>query len=380
MMMAGNSEKGFFAAHWDWLLAIAGFAALVVGIGAAVVVCGDDLEEAALEARSSIVVRKDASAAPAAVDLKPYEKAIKAFENPVKVITPAESDRSFLASGRRVFCEAGDSSSGKKGCGRPIPFGVKVCTYADCGIKQPAEVKINLDSDGDGLPDEYEIKFGLDPKNAADAGEDKDGDGFTNAEEFAAGTDPADPKSHPDYLDSLKIVLPLKETFLPFFCERVFPLPGGDNRFYFKDPRKKNQYGQRGLVYDMKTGEDIGKTGYKVKSYEKKTARKSIESAGGEKRLEHEVDVSEVTIERKSDKKTLRLVVGDNKRKIAVDAKATLVYERNGTKEFTVVPGDTIELNLAKYKVIEIKSVGKGAKVTLENPEFGRRTLQALEQ
>ena len=66
MMMAGNSEKGFFAAHWDWLLAIAGFAALVVGIGAAVVVCGDDLEEAALEARSSIVVRKDASAAPAA--------------------------------------------------------------------------------------------------------------------------------------------------------------------------------------------------------------------------------------------------------------------------------------------------------------------------
>ena len=61
-------------------------------------------------------------------------------------------------------------------------------------------------------------KFGLDAATA-DADADTDADGFTNAEEFAAGTDPSDKKSHPDYFDSLKLVMPLKETYLPFSFE-----------------------------------------------------------------------------------------------------------------------------------------------------------------
>jgi hypothetical protein len=40
------------------------------------------------------------------------------------------------------------------------------------------------DSDSDGMPDEYEIKHGLNPKNAADASLDKDKDGYTNIEEY----------------------------------------------------------------------------------------------------------------------------------------------------------------------------------------------------
>ncbi len=46
------------------------------------------------------------------------------------------------------------------------------------------------DSDGDGLPDEWEIQNGLDPQNASDAIEDLDNDGLTNLEEHAAQTDP----------------------------------------------------------------------------------------------------------------------------------------------------------------------------------------------
>lgn len=378
-MIAGNSEKGFLGAHWDWLLAGVGALALVGGIVTMTMACGEDPEEAAAEARAEIKRgnRKDGVKP---VEMDSYQKVSKAFSAPVKVLTPAESEQSFLASGRRVFCEAGDPNAEHKGCGRPIPFGVKVCTYADCGIAQPSEVKINLDSDGDGLSDEYETQYGLDPKNAADADEDKDGDGFTNMEEFLAKTDPSDPNSHPDYLDSLKLILPLKETFLPFFCERVSPLPGGDFRYYFKDPSKKNAYGQKGLVYDMKTGEDIGKTGFIVKSYEKKTVKADIAAAKGETALKREVDASVVTVVRKTDKKTLQLRVGDSKRKVAVDSKATLVYERNGTKEFTVVPGEEIDLNGTKYKVTEIKRVGKGAKVTVEHPTLGKKTLEALEQ
>lgn len=47
-----------------------------------------------------------------------------------------------------------------------------------------------LDTDGDQMPDEWEITYGLDPASAADAGGDPDGDASTNAQEFAAGTHP----------------------------------------------------------------------------------------------------------------------------------------------------------------------------------------------
>jgi hypothetical protein len=40
------------------------------------------------------------------------------------------------------------------------------------------------DSDNDGMPDAYEIKHGLNPKNAADASQDKDKDVYTNIEEY----------------------------------------------------------------------------------------------------------------------------------------------------------------------------------------------------
>jgi len=46
-----------------------------------------------------------------------------------------------------------------------------------------------VDTDGDGLDDEWETQFGTDP-NTNDAAEDPDGDGFTNAQERANNTHP----------------------------------------------------------------------------------------------------------------------------------------------------------------------------------------------
>ena len=52
-----------------------------------------------------------------------------------------------------------------------------------------------IDSDGDGIPDGYEIAHGLDPNNPLDAALDSDGDGKTNLQEYLEGTDPRDPSS-----------------------------------------------------------------------------------------------------------------------------------------------------------------------------------------
>jgi len=47
-----------------------------------------------------------------------------------------------------------------------------------------------LDSDRDGMPDDWEITTGLNPENASDANLDMDSDGYTNLEEFLNGTLP----------------------------------------------------------------------------------------------------------------------------------------------------------------------------------------------
>jgi len=75
-------------------------------------------------------------------------------------------------------------------------YHVRVANLVGEVFSQPAILTVvNPDSDGDGIPDEWEIAHGLNPQDGADRNQDADGDGLSNWQEYIAGTDPQNPQS-----------------------------------------------------------------------------------------------------------------------------------------------------------------------------------------
>lgn len=376
-MISRNSDGGFFAAHWEWIVAAVGLVALAGGAVLFAMSGGDEPEECADRAVSSLMSGKRAETGVKPVEMAQYERALMIATAPPTLDEVSVKDANFLAPGVRMLCPF---------CAKPIPVDTKPAPEEgrkcpECGKVLPEEEKIALDSDGDGLPDEWERKYGLDPK-ANDAGEDKDGDGFTNAEEFAAKTNPSDKESHPDYFDSFKLMLPLKETFMPFYLEQVQELPGGRRRYYFRELKARG----RGVAYMPLEGEEIGAksddkdikpTGFVVKGVRKETVKKTLKAAAGDKPLVKTVEVFIATVERKSDKKSFDLRT--DQRRTPLDVQATIAFSRGEPRESVVVPGDTITIYGKKYKIVGIKGVGKGAEVSVEEPSGKIRVLKALE-
>ena len=376
-MIARTGKDNFFAAHYDWIVLAVGIVALA-GAGAFYAMAiGEDPDEAASQAVSEVERAKPAETGVENTDMKPFAIAMRLMRSPFKLAEVPEKLESFLASERRVKCK----------CGEILVGDVKAMPKCpSCGTAQEAEKVVVLDADNDGLPDEWEKKFGLNPSNSEDASLDSDNDGFTNLEEFKAKTNPSDPKDHPDYLDSLKLQLPLKETYMPFIFLEAMPV-GKTWRCEFFNPDEKDDYGRAGRPLTAMVGEEIvaktvaktkSPSGFVLKEYVKKEAKRERKGMKGM----ISVDVSEAIVERKSDGKVMKLVKAENKRAkpAPADVQATLLYERGTVRGFDVVPGSEIDLNGSKYRIVDVKAVGKGAEVVVENVVSGKKTtIKALE-
>jgi len=356
------SKKNFFKEHWDWLVAAAGLVALVASAVVFMSRLGTSPEDGAMRCEMRLKAATPAHEGVPAADMTIFQSVFRMAKSPPSMVEIDPKKGSFLASDTRIVCKAEKDAVGKdgkpmKGCGRPIPMDMKECPY--CGVVQ--DTGVTKEEEGVRKMKEWASRYGVDLVLHPDA--DSDNDGFTDLEEyeFAARTEgvsnPKDPDSHPDYLESLFVEGEMNQTFLPFYLQTVSPIPNGW-RFNFRDASRKNAYGQA-MVYSVLKGEDIGKTGFSVVKYEKKTEERVVPGSKG--KLKKKVDVSTVELVRKSDGKMV--VARENERRVPVDKQVSLVFRRGQPKQFTVKQGDEIEMFSRKYKIVALGDDSKNPEV-----------------
>jgi len=375
-------KENFFKAHYDFLAAGAGVIVFVFGLIAFIPSAGVDPEEAADAYDRSLAGRVPDKSSVPAVDMSLFARAYKDANKPPVLMDVDAKKANFLASERRVLCTPA-ADAGQPSCNAPILSGLEKCPV--CGARQISLVKIDMDFDRDGLPNDWEKKYGFNPNDASDADQDADGDGFTNAEEFKAGTDPKNKASHPDILPNLTIASDeIRTTYLPFYFKEANPIPGGRHRFTFYRLAVKDVYNSK---FTPSEGEEIGKSGFFVKAYVQKKEEREI---AGSKGLKKTVSVDTVEIERKSDGKVLTLVV--NQKRIPVDVQVDLAYASpyalHGTTNAVATIGTELVLPPAcaasrVYRVVDMReSAGspKEIQVTVEDVDSPKKTQTVIKK
>lgn len=95
-----------------------------------------------------------------------------------------------------IYCRSLD-------CNYLIHKSLPKCPWCDTDVKAPIDrdLTVDKDSDGDGITDGNESKYGLNPQDPSDAIMDEDIDGFSNIDEINYQTDLNDKEDHPSIIN-----------------------------------------------------------------------------------------------------------------------------------------------------------------------------------
>jgi pectate lyase len=112
---------------------------------------------------------------------------------PIAQQSAQDAYRTVLArAGASLRRDAVDARIVQEACNGTATFGDGIISsQTDVGgWPELTSLPAPQDSDGDGMPDAWEIRYGLDPNDASDANGDLNRSGYTNIEEYLNGTDP----------------------------------------------------------------------------------------------------------------------------------------------------------------------------------------------
>lgn len=299
--------------HYDMLVLVFALLALLGSAGYLIVRIG--VEQNQLHSGQELR-EPDDYARVEPVDEKPYAPTVRLLISPFQ---SDPGDRTLLVSELRV------RSVNQKALPAPIPFDAQICPFT--GAEQPSMT--DYDTDLDGMSDEYEETYGLNPRNSSDVWLDLDGDGFSNLEEFQAGTDPSDPLKFPSLLAKLRMMGSKAQPFTMRF-QGVQELPNGEVKYQL-NMRTLSQ------TYFAKMGDVVDD--YKLVAFEEDITQDGI----------RKVDRSRLILEK--DGKQEVLIKGEARSKS--EHLVALVSLLDGTR-LTARVGETLSYKGQNFKLVEL--------------------------
>jgi hypothetical protein len=316
--MRSHAQGGFLKNHYEKIIALlvtGGLVAVWIMLAMRIVALKADSQRFVTELDQIKPMHLKA----AVEDGGTYERAKEQISKPFQI---SAHTNLLLVPETRVWCVD---------CRRPIPYLDAVCPFCKAG--QPPIDK--QDIDGDGMPDLWEEKYGLNPRDPSDAVRDDDGDGFTNLEEYRADpqTSPKERTDVPSVAFKLFVDKIDAQPFLLLF-KSLLRMPDGGYKFGINAR-------DRSRTHIVKLGDVV--EGFKVEKFELKF--EEVTTPAGKQK----VNKSVLTLSRAE--KLIPLVY--NQEQAFSEYKAHLVFKVDNST-YAVKKGDVFTVADRKYKVIEV--------------------------